>query len=156
MKNFVFAALWATVVGLFPPPPATWHWPVPGPHLVVKDFVAPESPWGPGHRGVDIGASGSPTLRAPVSGRLRFVGEVVSRGVVTIETREGLLVSMEPVTTALPSGSAVSAGQAIGIVEGGHCSTACLHLGVRRNGEYLSPMVFLGYERRAVLLPWWD
>jgi murein DD-endopeptidase MepM/ murein hydrolase activator NlpD len=155
MTAFLLVALWA-LVGLFSPPPATWVWPVGGSHQVVRDFVAPESPWGPGHRGVDIGASRSNALIAPVSGRVRFVGEVVSRGVVTIETADGFLVSMEPVTIEIPSGSMVRAGQTMGSVDSGHCPTRCLHLGVRRDGNYLSPMGFFGYERRAMLLPWSD
>lgn len=144
----------ALLASLFAPPEAMWVWPVGGHHLIVRDFVAPETPWGPGHRGIDIDASASPTLRAPVSGRLRFVGDVVSRGVVTIETSEGYLVSMEPVTIDLPSGSRVNAGQVIGSVDSGHCRTRCLHLGLRIDGHYVSPARFLGVERRAVLLPW--
>jgi murein DD-endopeptidase MepM/ murein hydrolase activator NlpD len=141
-------------MGLFEPPAPTWVWPVGGQQVIVRDFVAPETPWGPGHRGIDIDASGSAALRAPVSGRLRFIGEVVSRGVVTIETSEGYLVSMEPVTIDLPSGSRVRAGQVIGSIDSGHCRSRCLHLGLRIEGNYVSPAGFLGVERRAVLLPW--
>jgi len=122
--------------------------------VILRDFVAPETPWGPGHRGVDLDASSSATLRAPVAGRLRFVGEVVSRGVVTIETPEGYLVSMEPVSIDLPSGSRVRAGQIIGSVNSGHCRSRCLHLGLRIDGDYVSPATFLGVERRAILMPW--
>lgn len=144
----------AIAASLFAPPEASWVWPVGGNQVIVRDFIAPETPWGPGHRGIDIDASHSPTLRAPVSGRLRFVGGVVNRGVVTIETREGFLVSMEPVTIGLPSGSMVRAGQAIGTVDSGHCRSRCLHLGLRIDGHYVSPATFLGVERRAILFPW--
>lgn len=99
-------------------------------------------------------AAQSSTLRAPVSGQLRFVGEVVNRGVITIETRDGYLVSMEPVSTELATGSSVSAGQVIGRVDTGHCQTRCLHVGLRSDGHYVSPLTLLGYERRAILLPW--
>jgi len=146
----------SVIASLFSPPEATWEWPTSGSHLIVRDFDAPQTPWGPGHRGVDIAASGSTTLRAPVSGTLRFAGQVVSRGVVTIETREGFLVSMEPVTTTLEPGSSVRAGQSIGIIESGHCPTRCVHLGLRIDGNYVSPLAFLGHERRAVLMPWGD
>lgn len=144
----------ALLASLFTPPEASWVWPVGGNQLIVRDFIAPETPWGPGHRGIDIDASHSATLRAPVSGRLRFVGAVVNRGVVTIETSDGFLVSMEPVTIDLPSGSMVRAGQNIGSVDSGHCPSRCLHLGLRIDGHYVSPAAFLGVERRAVLFPW--
>jgi murein DD-endopeptidase MepM/ murein hydrolase activator NlpD len=144
----------ALLASLFAPPEARWVWPVGGQQAIVRDFVAPQTPWGPGHRGIDIDASHSPTLSAPTSGRLRFVGDVASRGVVTIETPEGFLVSMEPVTIDLPSGSAVRAGQVIGTVDTGHCPHRCLHLGLRIDGLYVSPAAFLGVERRAVLFPW--
>jgi murein DD-endopeptidase MepM/ murein hydrolase activator NlpD len=129
-------------------------WPTRGDRAVVRDFVAPQTPWGPGHRGIDIDASGSAALIAPVSGRLRFVGDVVSRGVVTIETADGFLVSMEPVTVELAPGTRVRAGQVIGVIETGHCARRCVHLGLRIEGQYVSPARFLGIERRAQLLPW--
>ncbi len=154
MRKLTWWAVAGLLVSLFSPPEPSWVWPVSGGQVIVRDFVAPETPWGPGHRGVDIDASHSPILRAPVPGRLRFVGEVVSRGVVTIETSDGHLVSMEPVTIDLPSGSTVRAGQAIGTINSGHCSHRCLHLGLRIDGQYVSPASFLGVERRAVLLPW--
>jgi len=154
MKTTSWWGALAVLASLFAPPEARWVWPVGGDHVIVRDFIAPETPWGPGHRGVDIDASHSPVLRAPVSGRLRFVGDVVNRGVVTIHTPEGFLVSMEPVTITLPSGSIVKAGQAIGTVDTGHCPKRCIHLGLRIDGHYVSPASFLGVERRAVLFPW--
>jgi murein DD-endopeptidase MepM/ murein hydrolase activator NlpD len=154
MIKMAWWSLIAAVLGLFEPPAASWVWPVGGDQIIVRDFVAPETPWGAGHRGIDIDASASATLLAPTSGRLRFVGDVVSRGVVTIETSQGFLVSMEPVTIDLPSGSMVRAGQVMGSVDSGHCRSRCLHLGLRIDRDYVSPTAFLGVQRRAVLLPW--
>ncbi len=154
MRSLAWWSLIAFATGLFEPPAPSWVWPVGGHQVIVRDFAAPETPWGPGHRGIDIDASSSSTLRAPVSGRLRFVGDVVHRGVVTIETSEGFLVSMEPVTIDVPSGSRVVAGQVLGSIDSGHCPRRCLHLGLRIDGRYVSPAKFLGVERRAVLLPW--
>jgi murein DD-endopeptidase MepM/ murein hydrolase activator NlpD len=154
MKTFAWWSLVVLAVGLFEPPAPSWVWPVSGHQAIIRDFVAPETPWGPGHRGIDIDASVSSTLRSPVAGRLRYVGEVVNRGVVTIETSEGFLVSMEPVTIDVPSGSRVSAGQVLGSIDSGHCRSRCLHLGLRIDGHYVSPAKFLGVERRAALLPW--
>ncbi|HEX2266768.1 MAG TPA: M23 family peptidase, partial [Actinomycetota bacterium] len=48
------------------PPPASsgrYVWPVRGP--VIHGFEAPAGPYGPGHRGIDIGAPfGSPVVTA--------------------------------------------------------------------------------------------
>lgn len=137
-------------------PPEGWVWPVSGPHVISRDFDAPHTPWGAGHRGIDIAVTDHPLLFAPVTGRIFFVGEVVDRGVVTIETSAGVLVSMEPVTVSLPQGSMVTAGAVLGSVEPGHCATPCVHVGVRVGGHYVSPARFFGYERRAVLTPWHD
>lgn len=152
----VWVMLLVTALGLFDPPPARWAWPSGSSPGVVTDFVAPESPWGAGHRGVDIDARFSNTLIAPVSGRIRFVGRVVDRGVVTIETAEGWLVSMEPVTISDSVGSRVRQGQRIGTIAPGHCPRRCLHVGLRINGEYHSPLRMWGLERRAHLLAWED
>ena len=152
--------VWMVVVwslsGLFEAPAARWVWPSESAPLVVADFVAPESPWGSGHRGVDIDASSSEILVAPVSGQMRFVGSVVDRGVVTIETSDGWLVSMEPVTIDEEVGGRVRAGQRIGTIARGHCPRRCVHVGLRVEGDYHSPLRMWGLERRAVLLPWED
>ena len=52
---------------LLPPvPEATWEWPTEGTHRVVRDFRAPTSPWGPGHRGLDLAAKGPICLPPPM------------------------------------------------------------------------------------------
>lgn len=139
---------------VFPPPPeATWVWPTAGNHVVLRDFQAPLTPWGPGHRGLDLAAEGD-VLLAPVSGRISFSGVVVDRGVVTITTANGFLVSMEPVTTELSAGTWVSKGDTIGTLDPGHCSQPCVHIGLRVDGRYRSPRLELGVGLRSVLLPW--
>jgi murein DD-endopeptidase MepM/ murein hydrolase activator NlpD len=51
-------------------------------------------------------------------------------------------------------GQKVTVGQTIGTVgaRAEHCS--CLHLGLKYQGLYLSPLAVLGSIPRAVLLPW--
>lgn len=93
-------------------------------------------------------------MLAPAPGVVRFSGVVVDRPVVTLEHAGAVLSSVEPVAGRIPVGTPVHAGDPIGTVaRGGHCSGSCVHLGVRVNGEYVSPMLFLGGLPRAVLLP---
>lgn len=137
------------------PPAATWVWPTSGSEVILRDFRAPSTPWGPGHRGLDLAAS-SPEVRAPASGVVSFSGFVVNRGVLSITTAEGLLISMEPVSALVDQGSTVRQGDLIATLEPGHCESLCLHLGVRERGAYRSARAELGVLQRAVLLPLGD
>lgn len=133
---------------------ARWSWPVPAPHPVLRPFVAPEHAWSPGHRGVDVGATPGSVVTAPDSGVVHFSGVVVDRPVVSLRHADGVLSSMEPVTSDLVAGAAVERGQAVGVLEAGHCrGPSCLHLGARVDGDYVSPLAFLGEARPSVLLP---
>ena len=144
------------VMSLIPPPPAAvWSWPTTGQKVIVRDFQAPMTPWGAGHRGLDLAADSS-TIVAPASGTVSFSGWVVNRGIITITTPEGLKISMEPVTPLVESGDRVRRGQDIALLEPGHCLSLslCLHLGVRVGQEYRSARQELGLLQRAILLPW--
>jgi murein DD-endopeptidase MepM/ murein hydrolase activator NlpD len=107
-----------------------------------------------GQRGIDIRASPAAEVRAPADGVVHFAGVVVDRPVLSIDHGGGVLSSYEPVETTLHKGDVVRRGQVIGTLAAGHCaSRACLHFGVRIAGEYVSPLLFLGGQPRAVLLP---
>jgi murein DD-endopeptidase MepM/ murein hydrolase activator NlpD len=82
-----------------------------------------------------------------------FAGVVVDRGVLSIDHGGGVVSSYEPVTTELEAGDPVHAGEAVATIDRGHCADACVHMGVRVDGEYVSPMLYLGGVPRAVLLP---
>jgi len=128
-----------------------WSWPVDAPRQVLRGFVGPPKPWQPGHRGVDIAAG--PVLRAPADGIVRFAGVVVDRGVLSIDHGDGVVSSFEPVEAALAAGEPIARGQAIATVVPGHCGTRCVHVGVRVDGEYRNPLIWLGGARWPVLLP---
>ncbi len=130
----------------------SWRWPVAAPHPIARPFVAPATPYAAGHRGLDI-LSPDTGVSAPADGVVTFVGAVVDRGVLSIRHPGGLVSSYEPVSSPLSVGDAVSGGQPIATLEAGHCATPCLHFGVRLNGEYVSPLNYLGEIPWSVLLP---
>lgn len=131
-----------------------WLWPVPAPIRVVSPFRAPPTPYSAGHRGIDVAVDRGTRVVAPAAGVVSFAGRVVDRGVVAIDHGNGVVSAVEPVDALVEQGTAIVAGDTIGIVaSGGHCAAECVHFGVRINGEYVSPYLFLGGLPRAVLLP---
>lgn len=139
-------------IGFLAAPEPVWVWPVSHEQQIVRQFDAPNSPWGAGHRGIDLAARTGDDVIAPVTGVVYFSGSVVDRGVLTIKTASGQLVTLEPVDAQVTSGR-VRAGQTVGTVSSGHCTGGCLHIGLRVDGEYRSPARELGMSSRAVLRP---
>ena len=133
-------------------PQPVWDWPVDAPREVVRQFIAPATPYASGHRGVDLAAE-SGQLFAPADGVVHFAGVVVDRPVLSIRHPGGLISSYEPVESTLHRGDAVARGDPIGTVLAGHCIHTCLHFGVRLDGEYVSPLLYLGGIEPSVLLP---
>ncbi|MEV8238945.1 M23 family metallopeptidase [Microbacterium testaceum] len=128
-----------------------WVWPVDEVQL-IRRYEAPAHAYGPGHRGVDLAADSS--VRAPAAGRVAFAGMVAGRPVVTIDHGDGLVTTLEPVTTDLAVGDAISRGSPVGgVATGGHTGPGTVHFGVRLDGEYINPLRLLGGVPRAVLLP---
>ncbi len=129
-----------------------WFWPVDEPRL-AHGFIRPPHPYGPGHRGIDV-VGANDGVRAPAAGVIAFSGMVAGRPVITIDHGDGLVTTLEPVQGEHQAGVAVRRGQSVGTVAtGGHTAPGSVHLGVRRNGEYINPMLLLGGVPRAVLLP---
>jgi murein DD-endopeptidase MepM/ murein hydrolase activator NlpD len=130
-----------------------WAWPVPAPHPIARPFIAPETPYSAGHRGLDIRADAGVEVRAPAAGVVHFAGFVVDRPVISIRHAGGVLSSFEPVEPLVVTGDLVARGEVIGTLLPGHCATPCLHLGARIDGEYVNPLLFLGGLEHAVLYP---
>ncbi|MDN4477195.1 M23 family metallopeptidase [Demequina sp. SYSU T00039] len=118
-------------------------------------FDPPARPWLPGHRGLDlIAVVGAPVL-SPGAGVVTFAGRVVDRGVVTVD-HGSLRSSLEPVDAHVAAGTAVQAGEPVGVVgsEPGHCApTTCLHWGVRAGDAYVDPLDVLRGYGPIILLP---
>lgn len=131
----------------------SWAWPV-SPVRIAVPYRAPETPYAAGHRGIDLVAAPGDEVVAAEAGVVSYRGRVVDRPVLTIDHGNGVLSSIEPVASELPVGAIVERGAPVGVVDaGGHCDGACVHFGVRVDGDYVSPLRFLGGVPRAVLLP---
>ncbi|MCM8551593.1 M23 family metallopeptidase [Streptomyces sp. STCH 565 A] len=124
------------------------NWPVGTRPAVLRGWDPPATPYGPGHRGVDLAAADGAPVRAVAAGRVSFAGRVAGRGVVSVELagtgEPPLRTTYEPVRAAVHKGDRVAAGQVLGTAEaaGSHC-TACLHWGLLRGDTYLDPLTLL-------------
>ncbi|MGW2130809.1 murein hydrolase activator EnvC family protein [Streptomyces coelicoflavus] len=124
------------------------HWPVGDRPAVLRGWEPPATPYGPGHRGVDLAAAGGAPVRAVAAGRVSFAGPVAGRGVVSLELAgtgdPPLRTTYAPVEAAVEEGDEVAAGEVLGTVQpsGSHC-TGCLHWGLLRGDVYLNPLSLL-------------
>lgn len=155
------AALVAATPGGPAPPGGRWQWPVGdgGRPPLVAPFDAPDARWGPGHRGLDLGAGVGAPVRAVADGRVTHRGRVAGRPTISVLHDGGIRSTYEPVDSDLAVGDVVARGEVVGHLgdERGHCvPRACLHLGaVSGSGggaAYVDPLPFFG-ERRVILLP---
>jgi len=128
-------------------------WPLRPTPAVVHAFDPPDSPWGSGHRGVDLAGTPGQVVRSSLPGRVTYAGPLAGRGVVTVshgETR----TTYEPVTPTVAVGEVVSAGAPLGrlALPGSHCSPrACLHWGWLDGATYLDPLDLVGAGRVRLL-----
>ncbi len=143
-----------------PVPTARWQWPLAPGTEVLRPFAGPSTPYGRGHRGLDLSALAGATVLAVEAGTITHAGVVAGRGTVTVRHDDGLLSTYEPVLASARPGQRVSAGDQLGLAEdvtgggGGHCGArVCLHLGARRGGLYLDPLPLLVGGGRVRLLP---
>ena len=133
-------------------------WPlVPEPE-VVEGFDPPDSPYGAGHRGVDLaGAPGQP-VRTSLPGTVTYAGPLAGRGVVVVDHGE-TRTTYEPVAASVSIGDVLAAGDRIGTLQvpGSHCfPRACLHWGWIRGETYLDPLRLVGVGPVRLLPLWRD
>lgn len=123
---------------------------------VQRLFAAPATRWAAGHRGVDLEAAPGTPIRAPAEGVVAFSGLVVDRTVLTLRHPDGRRSSLEPLADVLPEGTAVAAGDVVGLVADvpRHCApTPCVHWGVREGPDaYVDPLGLVD-PGPVVLLP---
>jgi murein DD-endopeptidase MepM/ murein hydrolase activator NlpD len=121
-------------------------WPLQPAPSVTHGFDPPDSPWGAGHRGVDLLGRPGQEVHAALAGTVTFAGTLAGRGVVVVD-HGGRRTTYEPVAPSVAVGTAVGTGGVIGHLQGGlsHCfPQACLHWGLLRGEEYLDPLSLLG------------
>jgi murein DD-endopeptidase MepM/ murein hydrolase activator NlpD len=137
----VLLATWAAPALASSPLPGPSGWPLSGSPAVLRTFQPPSTPYGPGHRGVDLAAARGAAVLAAAGGRVTFAGTVGGRGVVVV-SHGALRTTYEPVTSRVHVGQSVSFGQVLGaLAAGSHCgATSCLHWGLVRGSTYLDPL----------------
>ncbi len=122
----------------------------------ARPFVAPEGPYGPGHRGLSFAAHPGQVVRAPGPGQVVFAGEVARRGWVVIEldrgagTRwAGVRATVGPLARIeVTLGGRVRSGDTVGTARGELLFT------LRAGGVYLDPAAYLDRgTTRARLVP---
>lgn len=121
-----------------------WIWPVRGP--VIRPFDAPEDPYGPGHRGIDIAAEPGAPVVAPADGVVTFAGQVGGHLFVTVDHGGDLRSTCSWVSAlSVRAGDVVRAGQEIARTGWGHPGAEIphLHLGVRLGDVYVDPLDLL-------------
>jgi len=148
-RTLLVLALILSVVSVASAAPAfasgTWTWPMSGP--VIRGFDPPDSPYGSGHRGIDVAAPLGSLVHAPAAGVVTFAGSVGGRLFVTIDHGGGLLSTCSFLSSLLVhEGDAVVQGQGVALSGTGHAGDAApnVHLGVRLAGVYVDPMDYLG------------
>ena len=134
MRRFLVALLLVAFVPARAGAAVPWLLPVHGP--VVRGFLAPVTPYGPGHFGVHFAVPPGTPVRAASAGMVSFVGKVngvlyvVVRHPGDLRTTYGFLAS-----TPVHDRDRVTQGQVLGTTRG-----PILHFGLRRGDEYLDPM----------------
>jgi murein DD-endopeptidase MepM/ murein hydrolase activator NlpD len=140
------------------------EWPLRPQPEVIERFDPPDSPYGAGHRGVDLLGLPGQSVQAALAGTVTFAGTLAGRGVVVVD-HGATRTTYEPVDPTVAVGTGLAAGDVIGILQTGlsHCfPRTCLHWGLVRGEEYLDPLSLLGFAPvrllplavPSILMPW--
>lgn len=144
---FVMAAVVLATASPVAAGDGSWSWPVDGAGggrpTVEGEFDAPDTKYGPGHRGIDLATLVGAPVHAVAGGVVTFAGRVAGVDVITVD-HGAERSTYQPVSASVSVGDRVGAGSVIGKVVLGpfHCSTPCLHLGriVQADDRYVDPV----------------
>lgn len=107
---------------------------------VLRPFDPPATPYGQGHRGVDLAAANGEVVRAALGGTVTFAGQVAGTGWVTVSHGGGLSTTYGRVRPVVQGGDRVMRGQALG-----HATDQDrIDWGARLDGAYIDPLGLLG------------
>lgn len=106
-------------------------------------FEAPSSPYGPGHRGIDLVVAAGTLVRAAAPGRVTWAGQVGGRLFVAIEDGELTTTYSMLSSVLVTEGQTVETGTFIGRTGESHPGEPGLHLGVKLEGRYVDPLDLL-------------
>ncbi len=113
-----------------------WRWPADAP--IVDPFRPPSHPYGPGNRGVELGATPGQSVVAVADGTVTFAGPVAGGRWIVVEHPNGLRSTLGPLeSVAVVVGQRVDAGAVLGRSGSG------LHLTARSGDRYLDPQPLL-------------
>ena len=125
-------------------------WPCPASKRITSQFGKRKSPTKGGstyHQGIDIGAPTGSTILAAAAGEVVISKYSYSGGnYVMIDHGSGIFtIYMHMSKRGVEVGQEVSQGQKIGEVGStGISSGPHLHFGIRKNGNYVNPLTFVG------------
>lgn len=115
---------------------------------VLRPFDPPATPYGRGHRGVDLAAQPGEPVRAALAGTVTFAGRVAGVTWVTVTHADGLATTYGGFVPSVQAGDHVGLGARLGRAG----DRARLDWGARRDGRYIDPLLLLG-GWRVVLVP---
>lgn len=143
-RSVVGTVLAATLAAAPGGVPLAYQPPVPG--EVVTAFEAPPTPYGSGHRGVDLAAAEGEAVLTAAVGRVAFAGPVAGTSWVSVDHPDGVRTSYGPLATVdVRVGQRVVGGARLGTVGSGHDrNRVVLHWSARLGPRgYLDPLELL-------------
>jgi murein DD-endopeptidase MepM/ murein hydrolase activator NlpD len=116
---------------------------------IVDPWRPGNGPYSSGNRGVDFASIPGETVRAVAAGTVSFSGQVGGVRWVVIRHADNLRTSVGPMAElSVTTGQAIQQGQVVGTAAG-----KTVHLGLRRNDEYLDPTPLLQVKPTSSVSP---
>jgi murein DD-endopeptidase MepM/ murein hydrolase activator NlpD len=112
----------------------------------VQPFEAPDTPYGAGHRGIDIAAALATPVHAAGPGRVAFAGRVAEGLYVSVDHPDGVRTTYSWLgSVSVRAGDTVREGQLIGATGLGHPGRTPphLHFGAKVGEMYMDPLLLL-------------